>query len=363
MSSFLKTKVIIVAMKRFLDITDFSREGLREALNLMTFMKDNRGFYSTEMNKKTLVSAFWEKDRNSESAFRTAVLRMGGSVIPFESVEGESLKDAVIAMSSYADVIAISHPKKGAARAASLYARVPVINAGDGKRAYPVKTLCDFSSVWIEKNHVSNMKIGFLGDFSDNALVKSLLQCLNLYKGNEFYFISVNGKPVSDDYVNLMDKREKNFTVFDNLFDVIGELDVLYMTPVTSKSFDSEIMFNARKHNFVLDERMLLSAKPDLVILHPFPRGDELDYTVDNDSRAKYFDMFDRYVDACMAAILKTVSGKAGRLIEPDYEESTHDVCCDKEDCITSTEKYLPSLFFETSDGRKICKYCGQELK
>ncbi len=352
-----------MAMKRFIDITDFSREGLREVLNLMGFIKENRGFYSSEMNKKILANAFFEKDHNSESSFSAAMIRMGGNVITVSENDGESLKDAVMAMSSYADVIAISHPKKGAARAASLYATVPVINTGDGGRAYPVKTLADFSSVWIEKNHVSNMKVGFLGDFSNNALVKNLLQCLNLYKGNEFYFISVNGKPLSEEYINLLDKREKDFTVFDNLFDVIAELDVLYLTSVTSKSFESEIMFEARKHKFVLDEKMLLAAKPDLVILHSFPRGVELDNSVDNDERAKYFEGFNRYTDACMAALLKTVSGKAGRTISPDYEESTHDEFCDKEDCITSTEKYLPSLFFETSDGRLICKYCGQELK
>lgn len=352
-----------MAMKRFTDITDFSREGLRDALNLMSFIKDNRGYYGAEMNKKILVNAFFEKDRNSEAAFSAAAIRMSGNVINFSENAGESLRDAVMAMSSYADVIALSHPKKGAARAASLYATVPVINAGDGGRAYPVKTLADLSSVWIEKNHVSNMKIGFLGDFSNNALVKGLLQCLNLYKGNEFYFISVNGKPLSEEYINILDRREKDFTVFDNLFDVIGELDVLYMTPVTAASFESEIMFEARKHNFVLDERMLLSAKPELVVLHHFPRGVELDETVDSDPRAKYFNSLERYTDACMAAILKTISGKAGRTIAPDFEESTHEEVCGKEDCITSTEKYLPSLFFETSDGRLICKYCGQELK
>ena len=161
-------------MKRLLDITDFSREGLREALNLMTFIKENRNAYSAEMDKKTLVTAFFADDRNSEAAFSTAAVKMGGSVIPFKPGQGESLKDAVMAMSAYADVIALSHPKKGAARAASLYARVPVINAGDGGRAFPVKTLSDFSSVWIEKKHVSNMNIGFLGDFSSIISKESL---------------------------------------------------------------------------------------------------------------------------------------------------------------------------------------------
>lgn len=352
-----------MAMKRFIDITDFSREGLREALNVMTFIKENRGAYSKELDKKVVVNAFFKKDRDTESAFSSAATRMGGIPMSFEYRQGETLKDAVMSMSAFGDVIVLSHSKKGAARAASLYATIPVINAGDGARAYPVKTLSDFSSVWLEKKHVSNMKIGFLGDFSDNVLVKNLLQCLNLYKGNEFYFVSVNGKPLGEDYVNIMEKREKDFVVYDNLFEILPELDVLYMTQVKKDSFDSEIMYEARKHNFTLDERMLLAAKPDLVILHQFPRGEELDQSVDTDSRAKYFEGLNRYVDSCIAIISRVMSNRSGRFIKPEFEESTHDEYCGKEDCITSDEKYLPSLFYETADGKLFCKYCGQELK
>ena len=350
-------------MDRFLDITDFSREGLREALNVMTFIKGNKNAYSKDLDKKVVINAFFAADRNAEAAFSSATVKMGGVPMSFNIYPNETLKDAVRTMSSFGDAIVLSHNKKGAARAASMYATVPVINAGDGKRAFPVKTLSDFASVWIEKNHVSNMKIGFLGDFSNNVLVKNLLQCLNLYKGNEFYFISVNGKPLSEDYINIMDKREKDFVVFDNLFEILPELDVLYMTEVKKDSFESEIMYEARKHNFTLDERILLTAKEDLIILHPLPRGEELDFSVDSDSRAKYFDGFDRYVDACVAILSKTMSNRAGKKVKNQLEENTHDAFCGKEDCITSEENYLPNLFYETADGRLFCKYCGQELK
>ena len=352
-----------MSMERFLDITDFSREGLREALNVMSFIKDNKSAYSKDLEKKIVITAFSSADRNSKSAFCSATVKMGGVPMDFAIGENETLKDAVKAMSSFGDVIVFAHDKKGASRAASMYATVPVINAGDGGRAYPVKTLSDFSSVWIEKKHVSNMKIGFLGDFSDNVLVKNLLQCLNLYKGNEFFFISVNGKPLAEEYVNIMDKREKDFVVYDNLFEILPELDVLYMTQVKKEHFESEIMYEARKHNFTLDERMLLAAKEDLIILHPFPRGEELDASVDGDLRAKYFAGFDRYVDSCMAILSKTMSNRAGKKVKPQIEEDTHDAFCGKENCITSDEKYLPKIFYETADGRLFCKYCGQELK
>lgn len=350
-------------MDWFLDITDFSREGLREILNVVSYIKENRGGYSKDLERKLVVNAFYKEDSDTKAAFSSATVKMGGVPVDYTSCQGETLKDAVKKMAAFGDVIVLSHNKKGAARAASMYATVPVINAGDGGRAFPVKTLCDFSSVWVEKKHVSNMKIGFLGDFSNNVLVKNLLQCLNLYKGNEFYFISVNGKPLGDDYVNIMEKREKDFVVYDNLFEILPELDVLYMTEVKKESFDSEIMYEARKHNFTLDERMLLTAKPDLIILHQFPRGEELDPSVDSDSRAKYFEGLNRYVDSCIAILSQVTKTRMGRAVKPCFEESTHDAYCGKEDCITSQEKYLPNIFYETADGRLFCKYCGQELK
>lgn len=352
-----------MAMKRFIDITDFSREELREILNQFNFVKENKSVYSSELKGKTVINAFFEKDQFVEAAFENTAARAGGTAISYCHVPGVSLKDEIMQMSALGDAIVLRHSKKGAARAASLYATVPVINAGDGGRAYPVRTLADIASVWLEKKHVSNMKIGFLGDFSGNAVAKGLLQCLNLYNGNEFYFISVNGKPLSDAYVALMDKRDKPFEVYDNLFEILPKLDILYLTKVDKNAFDSEIMYESRKHNFVLDERMLMVAKPELMIMHPFPRGEELDYSVDSDARAKYFKLFNYFNDACLISLIKTISNRPGRLIEPSYEESTHERFCGREDCITSTEKYLPRLFHETAEGKLICKYCMQEAE
>ncbi len=348
-----------MALKRFLDITDFSREELRETLNHITYLKSNSNVYSKELEGKTVMNAFYEEDKITENAFAATTARMNGTPLSFSHIDTMTLKDEALIMSAAADAIVVRHPKKGAARALSMYATVPVINAGDGGRAYPVRTLADISSIWLEKHHVSNMKIGFLGDFTDNAQVKNLLQCLNLYKGNEFYFISVNGKPLGDDYVALMDKREKDFVVYDNLFEIIGELDVLYMSRVDKSSFDSEIMYESMKTNFVLDERMLMLAKPDLMIMHALPRGAELDFSVDYDPRAKYFKNLKVFCDACQEILVKSLSNKAGRNIAPELEEETHNVRCNNPDCITSQEEYLPNLFYELADGSLICKYCS----
>ncbi len=350
-----------MAMKRFLDITDFSREELRETLNHITYLKTNSGVYSKELEGKTVVNAFYEEDKITENAFSLTAAKMNGTPLSFSHIDGMTLKDEAMVMSSTADVIVVRHPKKGAARALSMYATVPVINAGDGGRAYPVRTLADISTIWLEKHHVSNMKIGFLGDFSNNVAVKNLLQCLNLYKGNEFYFISVNGKPLGDDYVALMDKREKDFVVYDNLFEIIGELDVLYMTKVDKSSFDSEIMYESMKHNFILDERMLMLAKNDLLIMHALPRGEEINPQIDSDPRAKYFKNLSVFNDACQESIVKALTNKASRFIAPEFEEQTHNVCCGNPDCITSQEKYLPNLYYELADGSLICKYCSNK--
>lgn len=354
---------MIESMKKFTDITDFSRDGLREMLNLVSFIKDNAEPYKQSCAGKTIITLFENGDESARLAVSAAAARMGGNVFDFTPPEGQSLKDTVLAASACGDALVLNHPKKGAARAASLYSKIPVINAGDGGRAFPVRTLSDFSTVWIEKHHISNMKIGFLGDFSDNALVRGLLQCLNLYNGNEFFFISVNGKPVSDDYINIMDRRDKPFIVYDNLFDILPELDVLYMTKVGAEHFQSTIALEARRHKFVLDERMMLTAKPELAVLHSLPRGLELDISVDSDSRARYFDQNEIFVLSNMAILIKTLTGRSGRLIKPEYFEATHPFSCRCPDCITSTEKYLPSLFHEADEETLICKYCGARYK
>lgn len=351
-----------MAMKRFIDITDFSREELRETLNKISYIRDNRSVYSKELSGKTVINAFYESDPLLEASFSASAARIGGTVISYNGVEGVSLRDEARILSASGDAIVVRHPLRGAARAMSMYASIPVINAGDGGRAYPLRTLADIATVWHYKRHVSNMKIGFLGDFSDNAYVKGLLQCLNLYNGNEFYFISVNGKPLNPDYKALMDKREKPFVVVNDLFDVLPQLDVLYVTRVCEDCFDGVVEYETKKSSFILNDKMLLTAKPDLIILHPMLRGEEISPEVDDDPRAVYFDSINIFNDVCVAAYTKTISNKATRVIEPDYEDDTHDEICGKMNCITSAEKYLPSLFYETTDGRLICKYCGQEL-
>ena len=351
-----------MAMKKFIDITDFSREELRETLNKISYIRDNRIVYSKELSGKTVITAFYEENPLLEASFNVSAARMGGTVIPYKGVQGISLRDEARMLSANGDAIVVRHPLRGAARAMSLYASIPVINAGDGGRAYPVRTLTDVATVWHYKRHVSNMKIGFMGDFSDNACVKGLLQCLNLYKGNEFYFVSVNGKPLSPDYKALMDKREKPFVVVNDLFDVLPQLDVLYVTRIDESCFDSEVEYETKKSNFILNEKMLLTAKPDLIILHPMPRGDEISPEVDDDPRAVYFESINIFNDVCVATYTKTISNKATRVIEPEFEDDTHEEICGKENCITSAERYLPSLFFETTEGRLFCKYCGQEL-
>ncbi len=356
-------------MRHLIDILELSVEELDSLIKTACDIIENPDKYAHKCAGKKLATLFFEPSTRTRLSFEAAMYELGGNVLTMadasssSAAKGESVADTAKMISCYADIIAMRHPKEGAPLVAANNASIPVINAGDGDRAYPVKTLADISSVWIEKNHISNMKIGFVGDFSNNALVRGLLQCLNIYKGNEFYFISANGKPIPDDFISIMDKRDKPYVVYDNLAEPLPELDVIYFTEVKKESFKSAIQYGARKHCFSLDERLLLTAKPELVILHQFPRGVEIDMSVDSDPRAKYFDALNYNVDAAMAIIQKLISKRKGRLIKPCYEEATHDFKCLKDDCITSTEDYLPPLFHENAEGELVCKYCGQKYE
>ena len=257
----------------FVTIADMSKE---EILYLLDMAEEFERHPNRELLKGRVVATlFFEPSTRTRLSFETAVNRLGGRVIGFSdasttsSSKGETLKDTIKMVSNYVDLIIMRHYLEGAARYASEVTDTPVINAGDGGRAYPVRTLADIAQVWVDRKHVSNMKIGFLGDFSNNACVKGILQCLNLYKGNEFYFISVNGKPLSDEYIALMDKREKPFVVFDNLFDILPELDVLYMTRIQRERFADRDEYERLKDSYVLTLEKLDLAKPDLAILHP----------------------------------------------------------------------------------------------
>ena len=279
-----------MSMKRFLDITDFSREGLREILNLMSFLKTNTGTYSQELDKKVVANAFYKEDKNTEAAFTAAAVRMGGSTMNFSNSSNGSLKDDVTVMSSVSDVIVLSHSKKGAARAASLYSSVPIINAGDGGHNHPTQTLTDLLTIRREKGRLDKLTIGLCGDLKFGRTVHSLIKAMSRYEDIEFIMISPEELQIPE-YIKkeVFEKKNIPYEEVRTMEEVMPRLDILYMTRVQRERFFNEADYIRLKDSFILDLEKLETAKKDLSILHPLPRVNEISVKVDDDPRACYF--------------------------------------------------------------------------
>lgn len=224
------------------------------------------------------------------------MLNLGGRTLGFAGAEqcsatkGETVADTARVVSCYADIIAMRHPKEGAPLRASMYSRIPVINAGDGGHNHPTQTMIDLLTIRQRKGHLDHLKIGFCGDLKFGRTVHSLVNSLVRYPGNEFYFISPEELKVPDYLVeDTLKPAKASYHEVSSLEETLPELDVLYMTRVQKERFFNEEDYIRLKDIYILDQEKLNLAKADMPVLHPLPRVDEIAPEVDADPRAAYF--------------------------------------------------------------------------
>lgn len=284
-------------MRHFIDPTDLSVEETDAVLNLAQDIIESPEKYSKSCAGKKLATLFFEPSTRTRLSFESAMIELGGQVIGFSDAsntsasKGESVSDTVKVVSCYADIIAMRHPKEGAPMVASM-ARgvVPIINAGDGGHNHPTQTLTDLLTIKREKGSFENLTIGFCGDLKFGRTVHSLIKAMSRYKNIKLVLISPEELKVPD-YIkrDVIEKNGMEYSEQANLEDVIGELDVLYMTRVQKERFFNEADYIRLKDSFILDLSKLETAKTDLTIMHPLPRVNEIAVEVDDDPRACYF--------------------------------------------------------------------------
>lgn len=338
-----------------------SGRDLSEIISLAGVIKENPSYFTDHCHGKIMATLFYEPSTRTQMSFQTAMLKLGGKIIGFgdpngASVsKGESLKDTVRVVSNYADIIVIRNAFEGAALAASMYSRAPIINAGDGGHLHPTQTLTDLVTLTYEKGRLDNLTVGLCGDNRNGRTVHSLIKALSEYPGNRFILISTGELRVPQYIIDCLTRHGCEFEFSESLEESIGALDVLYMTRIQRERFASSAEYERQKGVFVLDEQKMTLAKPDLRVLHPLPRIDEIAVEVDDDPRAKYFEQTEYGLYARMALIIKMLE-IGGRDIPPKVAH-THNAHCVNMRCITQTETYLPRVFDE-SDGRLLCRYC-----
>ncbi|MBR6569531.1 MAG: aspartate carbamoyltransferase, partial [Clostridia bacterium] len=205
------------------------------------------------------------------------------------TAKGESLSDTVQTVGCYADIIVMRHPKEGAPVVAARRAGVPIINAGDGAHNHPTQTLTDLLTIRREKGRLNQLVIGFCGDLKFGRTVHSLIHAMMRYEGISFVFISPKELRVPDYVLETLAKGGIGYQEVEKLEDVIGTLDVLYMTRVQRERFFNEEEYLRLKDSYVLDVEKMKLAREDLAVLHPLPRVNEISVKVDDDPRACYF--------------------------------------------------------------------------
>lgn len=299
-------------MKSVIDILDLSVEEIEELISTALDIIDNPKKYAHICDGKKLATLFFEPSTRTRLSFEAAMYELGGNVLGFSesnsssAAKGESIADTAKTVSCYADIIAMRHPKEGAALVAANNASVPIINAGDGGHCHPTQTLADLLTIRREKGRFENLTVGLCGDLKFGRTVHSLINALSRYSNIKFILISPEELKLPS-YVKK-DVLAKNNIPYEQTADLeaaMPSLDILYMTRVQRERFFNEEDYLRLKDSYILTPDKLKNAKADLSILHPLPRVNEISVAIDNDSRACYFKQVLNGKYMRMALILK----------------------------------------------------------
>jgi aspartate carbamoyltransferase catalytic subunit len=259
-------------------------------------MMANPAKYAHVADGKKLATLFFEPSTRTRLSFEAAMMELGGNVLGFSEAQsssaskGESVADTARVVSCYADIIAMRHPKEGAPLVAAMNATVPVINAGDGGHNHPTQTLADLLTISREKGRLDNLTVGFCGDLKFGRTVHSLINAMVRYPNIKFVLVAPTELQLPD-YVkkDVLQANNVEFVETTDLMEVIGDMDILYMTRVQHERFFNEEEYLRLRDSYILTPEKLTDAKPDLCIMHPLPRVNEISTAIDKDPRACYF--------------------------------------------------------------------------
>ena len=306
-------------MRHLIDPLDFSVEEIDALLDLAGEIERNREKYSHLCDGRTLATLFYEPSTRTRLSFEAAMLNLGGRVLGFASADsssaakGESISDTIRVVSCYADICAIRHPKEGAPKVASQFSGIPVINAGDGGHQHPTQTLTDLLTIRSLKGRLGDLTIGLCGDLKFGRTVHSLIKSLSRYQGIRFALISPDELRLPD-YIRkeVLDREGIPYEEVSDLEDVMGKLDILYMTRVQRERFFNEEDYVRLKDCYILTSKKMAAAKPDMAVLHRLPRVNEIATEVDSDPRAAYFKQaqYGVYVRMALIATLLNLAGR-----------------------------------------------------
>ena len=314
-------------MRHLIDPLDFTKEETQKLLDLADRIHDDPEAYQDVADHKRLATLFYEPSTRTRLSFESAMLRLGGKVLGFPDAgvssasKGETVADTIRIISCYADIAAMRHPKEGAPLRASLYSKIPVINAGDGGHSHPTPTLLDMMTIRRRKGRLDNLTIGFCGDLKFGRTVHSLIKSLARYDNVKFVLISPEELRVPDYIINeVLEPRGIPYIETRNLEGALPDLDILYMTRVQRERFFNEEDYIRLRDSYILTAEKLNLAPADMAVLHPLPRVNEITLDVDDDPRAAYFEQAQNGVYVRMALIMTLLGLKDPKTGEVAFE-------------------------------------------
>ena len=298
-------------MKKLISPLDLTTQEIDELLALADRIIEDPQAFAHKCDGKILATLFFEPSTRTRLSFESAMLSLGGKVLGFSSAnsssaaKGESVADTVRTVECYVDIIAMRHPKEGAATVAASKVDCPLINAGDGGHQHPTQTLTDLLTIHRLKGHLNNLTVGLCGDLKFGRTVHSLIRAMMRYENIKFVLVSPKELQVPDYIRDDLVRSGYEFEEVERLEDAIGKMDILYMTRVQRERFFNEEDYIRLRDSYILDNEKMKLAKQDMIVMHPLPRVNEISVEVDDDPRAAYFRQakFGRFVR--MALILK----------------------------------------------------------
>ena len=367
-------------MRSIIDTVDLSTAELEELCKTALDIIARPAAYADACRGKKLATLFFEPSTRTRMSFEAAMYELGGSVLSMTDAatssvtKGETVADTSKVISCYADIIAMRHPRAGAALVAARNASIPVINAGDGGHCHPTQTLADLLTIYREKGGFEDLTIGMCGDLLYGRTVHSLINAMSRYRGVKFVLISPDELRLPRHIVtDVIEKAGIPYEETVSLEEALPGLDALYMTRIQKERFDDPAVYERLAGSYVLDAEKMKLAGPGCIVLHPLPRVAEIAVDVDGDPRACYFKQVLNGKYMRMALILKLL-GEAAR--EPRREglpqgvdldaqaaaEGTAPRRCRNPKCICAAERSIPHLAARSADGSLRCLYCEEGL-
>lgn len=279
--------------RSLISITDYTVENVLQILDHAKYFEANKR--PDLIKGKVAATLFYEPSTRTRLSFETSVLQLGGSIIGFSDAgtssvqKGETLKDTILTVANYSDLIIMRHPLEGSARFASEVSPVPVINAGDGANQHPTQTLLDMYSIYKTQGKLDNLNIVMVGDLKYGRTVHSLVQALSHFNPT-FHFVAHDLLQIPSEYKLILEKEQVKYHLHHNFEKVLADADIVYMTRVQRERFSDPMEYEKTKDLYQLRSEMLKNVKPNLKILHPLPRVNEIDIDVDDTPQAYYFE-------------------------------------------------------------------------